>query len=384
LIGLMSWPPTLVFSDRDEALRADIRRWIQDNDPGRPSEDLAERVKQLAQWQAALHAAGFIGLSWSPREGGRGMGISAEAVLAEELGRSSMPELINRIALYTVAPAMMMCGTPELRREFFPGMLDASEIWCQGFSEPDAGSDLAGVRTRAAFDGSDYVINGQKVWTSRGLWARWCALLARTSGQPGDHRGLTLFVVDMEAAGVTVRPLHQILHEPHFSEVFLDDVRVPPHHVIGDVDRGWTAAMSTMGYERGLFVLERQIGLTKRLNDLVLRHRDELDAVAIERIGALFAQLEVLRAHTYRTLAEQERGELARGATSVDKLLLTECYQHLCAEAFDLFGEQDALAFDDRAHDLLESRSVSIYSGTTEIQRNIIATQLLGLPKGAG
>src|SRR3546814_85357 len=264
----MSWPTTLTFDDRLQALRVELRAWIAANDPGPRPVDFDTRVRALAVWQRQLHEAGFIGLSWPEEFGGHGLGISGEAVLCEELARSGMPELINRIALYTVAPCIMRWGNEEQKRRFFPGMLDASEIWAQGFSEPDAGSDLAGVRTRAERGDSGFVVNGQKVWTSRALWAKWCALLVRTSGQPGDHRGLTLVALDMDTPGVKVQPLYQVLHEAHFGEIFLDDVWVPDADVIGDVDNGWAVAMSTMEYERGIFVLERQIGLRKRLADL--------------------------------------------------------------------------------------------------------------------
>ncbi|WP_162143149.1 acyl-CoA dehydrogenase family protein [Granulicoccus phenolivorans] len=373
--------PTLRFDDADEDVRARLRRFIDDHDPGRPSADFPERVAQLRQWQAALCAAGFIGMSWPESDGGQGRGLSAEAVLCEELGRTTMPELINRIALYTVAPMIQQWGTPEQRSRLLPGMLDASEIWCQGFSEPSAGSDLAGIRTRARRDGDDWVINGQKVWTSRALWSKWCALLVRTDGEPGSHKGLTLVALDMGTPGVTVRPLYQMLHEAHFSEVFFDDVRVPHANVIGEPGQGWRVAMSTMGFERGLFVLERQIGLRRRLAVLAEQVGERPDAHV--KLGELAAMLEVLRAHTYRTLAEQDLGILEPGSTSVDKLLLTECYQAVCGEAFDLNSQPDRLFMDEIAHDLIEARSVSIYSGSTEIQRNVIGSQILGLPRRA-
>lgn len=380
---MRSLPPTLVFGPDHERLRAEIRSWVAGNDPGRAPHDFGERVAALTEWQGRLHAAGFVGLSWPEAHGGRHLGVGAEAILCEELSRSSMPELINRIALYTIAPCFMQWGSEEQLRRFLPGMLDASEIWCQGFSEPDAGSDLAGIRTRAEVDGDELVVTGQKVWTSRALWSKWCALLVRTSGSPGSHKGLSLVALDMESPGVTVAPLHQVLHEAHFSEVFLDEVRVPRANVVGPVDDGWKVAMSTMEFERGLFVLERQIALQKRLDDLEREcEKRGLAAVAAERLGELRAGLDVLRAQTYRTLALQEAGAGVRGATSVDKLLLTDCYQDLFSVAFDLLGGPGQLWSDGWSHDLLESRSVSIYSGTTQVQRNIVATQLLGLPRG--
>jgi alkylation response protein AidB-like acyl-CoA dehydrogenase len=366
--------PTLTFDAEHGALRVRLREWLARNEAPVPPADFDARVRALSDWQRRLHEAGFIGLSWPVEHGGAGMSIAAEAVLAEELARCAMPELINRIALYTVGPAIQRWGTAEQARWFLPGMRDAAQLWCQGFSEPGAGSDLAAVRTRAVPSGDDLVVTGQKVWTSRALWAHWCALLVRTSGEPGDHKGLTLLALDMSAPGVTVRPLYQILHEPHFSEVFLDDVRVPAANVIGAVGDGWRVAMSTMEYERGLFVLERQIGLRRGLDRLA----GELRARGVEAVrvlGELRSGLEALRAQTYRTLADLAAGTARPGGSSVDKLLLTECYQDLCAAGYDLIGE-------GWTHDLLESRSVSIYSGTTEVQRNVIARRLLDLPRG--
>lgn len=374
---------TLRFDDRYERLRAELRDWISQNDPPAPPQNLAERVPALRDWQRRLHAAGFIGLSWPSEHGGAGLTIGAEAILAEELARSAIPELINRIALFTVGPAIQRWGTPDQARRFLPPMLDATEIWCQGFSEPDAGSDLAAVRTRATRDGDGFMVTGQKVWTSRALWSQWCALLVRTSGEPGDHRGLSLMAVDLTSPGVTVRPLYQLLHEPHFAEVFFDDVRVPVDNLIGQVDQGWKIAMSTMEFERGLFVLERQIGLRQRLDRLAEWARGRGVTGSIEEtLGSQFAWLEVLRAQTYRTLAELEDGNARPGSTSVDKLLLTTCYQELCAVAFDLMTDAGEPLPAEWSHDLLESRSVSIYSGTTEVQRNVIATRLLNLPRG--
>lgn len=375
--------PTLAFGAEHDVLRERLRKWLAHNDSPQPPGEFDARIAALADWQRRLHAAGFIGLSWPAEHGGADLGIAAEAVLAEELAGTSMPELVNRIALYTVGPAIQRWGTPEQAKRFLPGMLDAGELWCQGFSEPDAGSDLAAVRTRAERAGDELVVTGQKVWTSRALWARWCALLVRTGGAPGDHSGLTLLALDMSAPGVTVRPLYQLLHEPHFAEVFLDEVRVPVDNVIGEVGGGWRVAMSTMEFERGLFVLERQIGLRRRLGRLageVAAHG--LAEQATVPLGECRAQLEALRAQTYRTLADLATGTARPGAGSVDKLLLTECYQDLCATAFDLLGDDGVALADEWSHDLLESRSVGIYSGTTEVQRNVIARRVLDLPRG--
>jgi alkylation response protein AidB-like acyl-CoA dehydrogenase len=373
---------TLSFGHDEERLRSDLRDWLSAHPPGAPPVEYAERIARQIEWQAALHAAGFIGLSWPERYGGRGLGLAAEAVLAEELARSDMPELINRIGIYMIGPTLLDFAGEEQHARFLPGMLDASELWCQGFSEPDAGSDLAAVRTSAVRDGGGLVVNGQKVWTSRAAVARWCAALVRTDPHERRHRGLTMAIVDMRDPGITVRALPQILGEPHFSEVFFEDVRVPVTDVIGAMGEGWRVAMQMLSYERGLFVLERQIRLRRRLDDLarrVIERGRAQDPSVQERIGRVDIELQLLEAQVYRTLAAQLSGTLRAGATSVDKLLLSHVYQELFALAADLIGPNDAMTMNEWTHDLLESRAVSIYGGTTEVQHGIVARQLLGL-----
>jgi alkylation response protein AidB-like acyl-CoA dehydrogenase len=374
-------PLTLRAGPREHELRAEIRAWIADHDPGPPPHAYDDYLAALVAWQGQLADAGFIGVSWPERHGGRGLGLAAEAVFAEELASSSMPELVNRLAVYTWAPTLLGWGSDDQRERFLPGMRDASEIWCQSFSEPDAGSDLASIRTRAVRDGDTFVVSGQKVWTSRANLSQWNALLVRTDPDAPPRHGLSILITDMTSPGVTVRPLLQMLHEPHFSEVFFDDVRVPAANVLGGVDNGWRVSMAAMTYERGLFVLERSIRLHRRLADLAraLSDRQRRSDRALAILGDLVTKLEILQAKVYSSLAEQANGTLRNGATSVDKLLLAESDQALFAAAFDILGETVALEADGWSHDLLVSRSSSIYSGTSEIQRNVVARQLLGL-----
>lgn len=377
----MTFGPTLTFRPEEADLRRRVRVWLGDHSVALPS-DFGERVKALVLWQRQLYDAGFVGLSWPTTYGGHGLGLPAEAVFAEELANSAAPELINRLAVYTWGPTLLEFGTPEQKDRFLRPMLDASELWCQGFSEPGAGSDLAAVRTTATADGDAFILNGQKVWTTRAPWARWCGMLVRTDRAAARHAGLSVLIVDMHSPGITVRPLLQITHEPHFSEVFVENVRVPKANSIGDIGEGWRVAMKAMSFERGLFVLERLIRLRKRLEDFAreVTRRGPRDAAVVD-LGRLHAQLEVLRARVYSTLAAQSAGSLEPGATSIDKLLLSEADQALFGTAFDVLGPDVAFGPSAWAHDLLESRAVSIYSGTSEIQRNIIASQLLHLPR---
>lgn len=380
----MSLPLTLRPGVAESALRDEIRAWLAINRPAPLPEPHLDRIRALADWQSRLAAAGFIGLSWPEHHGGRGLGIAAEAVFAAELASAEVPELVNRLAIYIVAPTLFDWGTPEQLERFLPGMPAAREIWCQGFSEPDAGSDLAAVSTQARVDGHHLVVRGQKVWTSRADVATWCVALVRSDPQQSRHRGLSLVVIPMSAPGISVRPLLELNHEPHFSEVFFDDVEVPMGSVVGRLHEGWAVAMSMLGYERGLFALERQIRLQNRLARLVDAFLDrpegELDEATV---GKLYAQLAVLEAQVYQTLAAQAASALAPGQTAVDKLLLAEADQELSATCLDLLGDEMALERNDWTAALLTSRSVSIYGGTSEIQRNIIARQLLQLPSGA-
>jgi alkylation response protein AidB-like acyl-CoA dehydrogenase len=270
-------------------------------------------------------------------------------------------------------------ATEEQRARYLPPMLDASELWCQGFSEPDAGSDLAAIRTFGRIDGDRLIVNGQKVWTSRAQTAKFCSLLLRTDRDSTRHRGLSMAILDMETPGVTVAPLPTILGERHFNEVFLYDVEIPVENVIGALGDGWKVAMQMLSYERGLFVLERQIRLRRRLDELVALVTGADDDAVRERIGRLHSQLVILSAQVYRTLAAQRAGTLRPGATSVDKLLMSNAYQELFSVAVDALGPDVGLGMNEWTHDLLESRATSIYSGSTEIQLNIVARQLLGL-----
>jgi len=376
----MTLPTTLEFGAEEDALRQEIRSWLAANDPGPISSEYHERSRQLMVWQRRLCEAGFLGLSWPPEYGGRGMGIAADAVLAEELALSGMPEIINRLALFTWAPPVLIFGTEEQKHRYLPPMLDASEIWCQGFSEPQAGSDLAAVRTRATIDGDDLVISGQKTWTSRAPFAKWNGMLVRTDPKSKRHHGLSVVIVDMESPGITQQPLLQITHQPDFSDVFFDEVRVPLDNVLGDVGDGWRVAMKTMSFERGLYVLERQIRHRRELDRLALRLGGEGEP-AMSRLGALYALFEVLEAQVYRSLASQAAGTQLPGETSVDRLMLSEAEQGLYSMAFDLLGPEIGFEDNELAEALLDSRGVSIYSGTSQIQRNIIADRLLHLPR---
>jgi alkylation response protein AidB-like acyl-CoA dehydrogenase len=372
-------PRTLLFGPLEDALRTDLRRWLHRHLPGALPDDYYDRVHHLRRWQSDLAKAGFVGVSWPTEFGGRGLGVAAEAAIAAELAAASAPELINRLALFTIAPTVLEFGTETQKAKLLPGMLDASEIWCQGFSEPGAGSDLAAIRTTARVDDDKLVVNGQKVWTTRADVAQWCIALVRTDPRSVRHRGLSLIALPMASTGVSSRPLLDVNNDPHFAEVFFDDVEVPRANVIGELNEGWRVAMSLLGYERGLFALERLIHTRVAFNRLL----EEMDASgrAIDKniVGRVSSELSVLEAQVYGTLAAQAAGELRPGQTAVDKLLLAAAVQAVFAWAVDMLGPGAAIEAGEWTEGLFTARSVSIYGGTAEIQRNIVARQLLNL-----
>src|SRR5215813_315843 len=265
----------LSFTPEQEALR--LRHWLAENLPagwgteafaGFASED--EETAFLRGWQARLHRAGWCGLSWPREYGGAGATSIEQAIYDEETARAQAPELINKVGVNNVGPTLMRHGTEEQKRRFLPTILSAEELWCQLFSEPGAGSDLAAIRTRAELSGDDFLVTGQKVWTSYAQFSRWAILLARTDPSLPKHRGLTYLILDMESPGITIRPLRQITGSTEFSEVFFDAVPVPRAHVVGEVNQGWEIAMTTLAHERGTgFAFKEQVLQRIAVEDLV-------------------------------------------------------------------------------------------------------------------
>src|SRR5712692_2298505 len=254
------------FSPADERFRQELRAWLAANRPARaervPHDDasLAAEVAFLRDWQQRLHAAGFVGLLWPREYGGRGARPTQQAILNQELARARAPQLLNRVGVNNTGPTLVAHGSEAQKRRFLPPILSADETWCQLFSEPGAGSDLAALRTRAEPDGDGFAVSGQKVWTSYAQFSRWAILLARTDPSLPKHRGLTYFILDMESPGITIRPLRQLTGSTEFSEVFLDAVRVPRAHVVGVINQGWEIAMTTLAHERGTgFAFKEQV-----------------------------------------------------------------------------------------------------------------------------
>jgi alkylation response protein AidB-like acyl-CoA dehydrogenase len=392
------------FSPEDERFRGEVRAWLAANRPARgerlPHDDasLAEEVAFLRDWQERLHAAGYVGLLWPREYGGRGAPPTQQAILNQELARARAPQLINRVGVNNTGPTLIAHGTEAQKRRFLPKILSAEEIWCQLFSEPNAGSDLAALRTRAEPDGDHFVVTGQKVWTSYAQWAKWAILLARTDPSLPKHRGLTYLILDMESPGITIRPLRQLTGSTEFSEVFLEEVRVPRTAVVGAVNQGWEIALTTLAHERGTgFAFKEQVLQKIAVEDVVRLARSTVraggplarDPGVRDAIAKSWIEVEIMGLLNCRTLTRLERGEEPGPESSLVKLFWAGLTQRLHQLALEVEGPfAQLVAGSARAVEegrwqqaFLWSRVGAIAGGTSEVQANIIAQRLLGLPR---
>jgi alkylation response protein AidB-like acyl-CoA dehydrogenase len=384
-------PPTLA------EYRAAIREWLAAADIPDVPLDLDGRFEVLRRWQKILFDAGWIGISWSKEAGGRGLTPLHQMVFAEELARAGAPQPIGLIGLDVVGPSIDHYGNPDQKKQRLPRLLSGDDIWCQGFSEPESGSDLASLRTRARIDGDHFVIDGQKVWTSWAHKAQWCALLARTDPDAPKHKGISYILVDMSTPGVTVRPLVQMTGDNEFCEVFFENVHVPLDNLVGELNAGWSIAQHTLGDERGAYTLRRCVEYEVALEEAVSELRDHHAATGTapsqrvcEQIGRAYTAVRGLEGQTRKTMDRKMNGEGPSPYDSVDKLSLNEVEQLMYTAVTDLLGPLRNVS--DGAPLGLESarwvkehyysRAASIYGGTSQVQRNIIAERLLGLPRG--
>ncbi len=386
------------------ALREELRAWLRDNLPAgwgttvHEPHDENERARFRLQWERLLYQGGWSGVAWPREYGGRGLTQVEYGVFLEEMARADAPEGLNIIGRNLAGPVIMAHGTAKQKERFIPAILKADEVWCQGFSEPDSGSDLASVRTRITRDGEHFVINGQKIWTSFAQFSQWCFLLGRTDPDVPKHKGLSFVLIDMATPGITIRPLVQITGETEFNEVFFDNVRVPVENLIGELNQGWRIAMSTLRFERGPEeALPRQVRFRRDLDRIIeVARRTKRDgralakgAVMRQKIAASYIELELVRLNGLRAQARVAKGQDLGAAASTTKLYWSHMAQRMAETAMELAGEGGALLPGDPsaageglfALRFLQSRAMTIYSGTSEIQRNIIAEQVLDLPK---
>jgi alkylation response protein AidB-like acyl-CoA dehydrogenase len=375
----------LTFNEREAAFREEIRGWFASNDPGpEPDGDDDAVYAWRRDYQRLMADDGLAAVSWPVEFGGRGATLTESAIFFEELGRSGAPLPANVLGLLLAGPTIMVWGTPEQKERYLAPILTGEEIWCQGFSEPDAGSDLAAVKTRAVRDGEEWVITGQKVWTSGAQYAKWCMLVARTDPDVPKHKGLTYFLMDMEQDGVQVVPLRQITGEPEFNELFIDGARIPDANVLGGVGNGWKVALTTLMNERAGLGFSLQVRLRQLLDRLIeeAAGRGLLDdPVVADRLGELHLKTEVLRLTAYRGLTAIEKYGQPGPEGSLLKWMWSETNQQLTQLAADVLGPSALRSGDRWAYELLRARGNSIEGGTTEVLKNIVAERVLGLPK---
>jgi alkylation response protein AidB-like acyl-CoA dehydrogenase len=360
--------------------RAQLRAWLADNVPTEPEpETMPARFHYVVAWQKRLYRGGWVALSWPKEYGGQGLGPVEESILNQELGRAGAPAAASFTFL---GRAFLTFGTEEQKARYLPGFLSAEEIWCQGFSEPEAGSDLASLRTTAVPDGDDYVINGQKLWTSRGSFAQFCLVLARTGTRESRHRGITAFVVPTDTPGMTRKPLIMANGDEEFAEVYFDDVRVPASNMLGELNQGWKVTQATLAYERGaadLGYLAKYERMLAQLAGIAQERGVSDDASNVEAVGRVLGHLEVLRLHSMRRLSDRAQGKAVGAETSIDKVMMTQTEQLLLHTALDILGPEAVQGRSDWFKKYLYSRAASIYGGTAQVQRNIISGRLLGL-----
>jgi alkylation response protein AidB-like acyl-CoA dehydrogenase len=406
IIGEFEALMDLTFTPEQQAFRMRLRRWLAENLPSgwrtdglRGFDSCEEEAVFLRDWQARLFRDGWCGLTWPREYGGAGATFVEQAIFNEEVARAQAPEMIGRVGINNVGPTLIAHGSEEQRRRFLPAILSAEEIWCQLFTEPDAGSDLARLRTRAEKDGDGYRLSGRKVWTSYAELSRWGICLARTDASAPKREGLTYFVVDMHAPGIEIRPIRQITGTAEFSEVRLDAVYVPRDLIVGEENNGWAVARHTLAHERGTAFLfkeqvKEKIAVDRLVEQLRRRYanRHPVHQTLRQAVINAYIRVEILRLLNLDTMTRLSRGEPVGATTSLKKEFRARLTQHVHETALALQGPAAQLTRGDPhavhhgrwQQTFLTSRHASISGGTSEIQLNIIATQLLGLPKERG
>jgi alkylation response protein AidB-like acyl-CoA dehydrogenase len=390
----------LNLTPQEQHFRDEVRAWLQANVPKdwesrRAQDDMKEFFAFLRAWQKQVFEAGWAGVAWPTEYGGRGATLMEQVIFTEEMARAIAPQLANVLGLSLIGPTIIAYGTDKQKKRFLPPILSADEIWCQGFSEPNAGSDLAGIRTAAKLDGDHYIVNGQKVWTSYGWAADWCALLTRSDADSTKHKGLTYILVDMKSPGVEVRPLRQLTGETEFNELFFRDVRVPVENVLGKAGEGWEVAIGTLMHERATLGAGMQITFRRQFDRLVeLSHVVERNGrpaaeypVMRQKLAQSYVDIEIMRLNQMRSISRISQTGVPGPEGSVHKIFWSELNQRFQQVAMELLGPYGQLtnggAIDDGqwAYNFLRARGNTIEAGTSEVQRNIVGHFVLGLPK---
>jgi alkylation response protein AidB-like acyl-CoA dehydrogenase len=380
----------LTLSPAEEAFRDELRAWLRENHPGAEPSGEEAAFQFRRDWQRRLNEAGLAGLSWPKEYGGRGASLIEQAIFNEEIVRARTPQVANVLGLAMGGPTVIAHGSEQQRKRFLPPILSADEIWCQGFSEPESGSDLASLKTRAVADGGEWVVTGQKVWTTFAHHAKWCMLVARTDPDAPKHKGLTYFLMDMEQDAVQVRPLRQITGESEFNELFIEEARIPDENIVGGEGNGWAVAITTLMHERATLAFGLQVAVQIALGELVEHARSARamngrpaseDPVIRQRLAQLLIEAEVLRLNAYRSLSATMRTGVPGPEGSLGKWQWSEVNQALTELAIEIAGPRAMLAEHEWAYRFLRARANSIEGGTTEILKNIVAERVLGLPR---
>ncbi|MFN8627699.1 MAG: acyl-CoA dehydrogenase family protein [Candidatus Binatia bacterium] len=388
-----------------EDFRLELRNWLASNIPDelRPKNAATlpevERVSRLRAWQGKLAEARWVGITWPAEYGGRGASIPEQIVYTEEMARARAPEIIGHLGIGIAGPPLIAFGTEEQKRRFARRILSAEDLWCFGFSEPGAGSDLASLRSKATLEGDRFVLEGQKVWTTLAHHADWCMALCRTDPGSARRQGISCLLVDMRSPGITVRPLRQIGGQAEFNEVFFENVQVPRENLLGELHNGWAVATAALQNERGiLYVVEMQIVLTQSRDELLRLARErgaDRDPVLRQALADVYLGVETFRHTCQRILDKLLRMGMPGPEASIVKLHWTELTQTMARIAMAIVGTQGLLYDTPDAHSenadpaqwaqriFLGAPATSIASGTSEIMRGIIAMQVLGLPKGS-
>ncbi len=381
-----------------EQFRADVRRYFHDAlsgefsllcDRGGPGDEDAFVEERIA-WERKLGADGWTCVGWPTEHGGRGLSMGEQIVFFEEYARSGAPGRVGIVGEGLLGPTLIHFGSPEQQQHLLPGIVAGTELWCQGYSEPNAGSDLAGLKTKAELDGDEWVINGQKVWTSLAHFSDWCFVLCRTDQDAPKHKGISYLLVRMDAPGIEIRPIRQLTGTSEFNEVFFDDVRTPADHIVGEVNDGWRVAMGTLAFERGESTLGQQLVFMREYERVVehARTNGRIDEpVFRQRLMGIYERLQILRWNTLRVLSfDASAGELT-GPAMITKLYWASLHRDLGELSVDVLGVSGVLA-EELPHDLtaeqkmfLFTRSDTIYGGSNQIQRNVIGERALGLPR---
>jgi alkylation response protein AidB-like acyl-CoA dehydrogenase len=380
------------------ALREEVRTWFAANVPKdwvkrrNAEESMEARFAYLRAWQRKMFDAGWTGISWPKEYGGRGASLMEQVIFTEEMARAEAPPLANVLGLGLIGPTIIGYGNETQKKRYLPKILSAEEIWCQGFSEPNAGSDLAALSTEGKLDGDHFIVNGQKCWNSYGWAADWCELVVRTDPNVPKHKGLTVLLVDMRSPGVEVRGLKQMSGESEFSEIFFRDVRVPVENVVGQVNNGWNVAIGTLMHERGTFGAGLQVNYRRNLNRLLELARERgltKNPLIRQKLAQVYTEIEVMRLNQLRAFSRINETGVPGPEGSIQKIFWSELNQRFQQVAMEILGPYGQLAhgaedaFDEGqwAYQYLRSRGNTIEAGTSEIQRNIVGHFVLGLPK---